>query len=290
MAGNYPDVPAPRMAIDRDGTILVNVDIAASTATQIAGSNIATMNNESSNTYRFSGNNFSYTYGLTLIFPQLRTLTGILVQSSESIPTLQWSPDTTNGLDGVWNTTTPPATTGYNKENMRNNIVSLALSGVKAIRLYKSETAFGNANVCDIYCWHLYGNIESGQSPDRLRMWHPTLDEPLDDNTSADGAFLDFGDVARSTSQDRAFRIKNNSATMTANSISVSIDVPTDTAPTVASQHTLSDGGAFASSINIGNLAPGATSSVITIRRITLSNAGLSLWTGRVIADPGSWT
>lgn len=289
MAGNYPDVPAPRMAYDRDGTIGWGCYTDAASPTIMSGAQVATLNDEdgdgvATQTLVGTTGNKALFYGF--IFPQLRSVSGykVIISNTTTISTLEWSGNTTNGLDGTWNSLGNWA--GTTAIGDYRNITAVALTGVSGLRWRLT-----NLNVNPVYqAIHLYGAIEAGQTPDRLRMWHPTLDEPLDDNTSADGAYFDWGDVQRNTTSDKTFRIKNNSATLTANSIVISQETPSDTTPTVNSQFTFSDGGAFAASIDIGNLAPGAISPVLTKRFTRPSNAALALWTSRTIANPTSWT
>lgn len=288
MAGSYLDAPAPRMLYDRDGTVGLNIATGyASIVSQLSAATLLALNDETS-TNAVTGN------GICLIFPQLRDIRGMLIRyletgtgSSPSISGTQWSANTTNGIDGTWAAVATIGAYGAGDPvQYRQSIQSVTLNGVKGLRWAQG----GGGATITYRTVHLYGSLTAGETPDRIRMWHPTLDEPLDDLTSADSAHLDWGDTARGTTADKTFRIKNNSATLTANSVDVSVNVPTDTSPTVASQHTLSNGGAFAASVNIGNLTPGQISSVITLRRTTASNATLSLWTARVIVNPGSWT
>jgi hypothetical protein len=76
-----------------------------------------------------------------------------------------------------------------------------------------------------------------------------------------------------------------------ANTVTVSVDAPTDAAPSVAAQHTLSDDGVnFSSSLNLGNLAADAISGVLTLRRTTPSNAAIGPWTARLLAQAASWS
>ena len=112
----------------------------------------------------------------------------------------------------------------------------------------------------------------------------------LDDNTFEDGTHIDWGDTVRGTSADRTFRVKNNSATLTANSIQLSTTVLTNTTPSLVNQFEYSDGGAFAQTLDIGNLAPGAISPLITVRRNTDISATLSVWTARIDIEPTSWS
>lgn len=281
MAGNYPDVPAPRMAFDRDGSVGVRVS-STNTVVALTQTELQQINNETDG--EISNSDVGARYAI--IFPQLRDVLGYFVYSglASFFKDISTSSNTTNGLDGTWTiqSASPTASTS-SAPGYRNNIQTVSWTGINAVRFRTVDTGWN-------WGMHLYGAIVAGQTPDRLRMWHPTLDEPLDDPTSADGAYFDWGDVQRNTTSDKTFRIKNNSTTLTANSITISQETLTDTTPTVNSQFTFSDGGAFAASINIGNLAPAAISPVITKRFTRPSNATLALWASRTIANPGSWT
>jgi hypothetical protein len=226
----------------------------------------------------------------TLIFPELRDIIGYYVRFEGQVGTnslgIWTSLNTTNGADGTWTNQGNWVNGSATVASMRTAIQAVNFLGIKAI-------AFGgqpSGGWWEHSVLHVYGTIATGQTPDRLRFWHPTLDEALDDNTSADGAWLDFGDATRSTTADKTFRIKNNSSTLTANGINLTTAALTDASPTLPAQFTYSDGGAFSTSLGVGNLAPNTLSAVITIRRTTPSNAALSLWTARVTADPTSWS
>lgn len=294
MAGFYPDVPAPRMAYDRDGT----VGFYATTTglvTQLSVAQMQGMNDEDNGESIGLGAGFDGWFGL--IFPQPRELIGYTFSygysgtfSGAIFPqNLQTSTNTSTGFDGAWSTVLAGqlANIGNNDRGaQRQNISLLNATDMKAVRFRVNATN----NTTSIFNWHLYGGLMAGQTPDRLRLWHPVDDAPLDDNSAAHGAYFDWGDVVRGTTQDRSFRIKNNSASLTANSIDISAEAPTNTTPSVSGQLTFSDGGAFSQLINIGSLSPGSISPVVTVRRATVSNATLSLWTGRLNINPGSWS
>lgn len=277
MAGNYSDVPGPRMAYDRDGTIsLYGMSQSESVATPGGVNDLTLLNNES-----FDGVGSRYwTY---LIFPQLRDIVGYAIHTSSGDRGIHTSTNTTTGLDGTWTSRGSYSTVGTTPQ-MRS-ISTVNWTGVKAIKVYADSGAY-TWNAVSHNLIHLYGTISAGQTPDRLRIWHPTLDQEVT------GAYFDWGDIQRNgASITKTFRIKNNSAALTANSIVLSSEALTDTTPTNAGQHTFApDGVTFSSPLNIGNLAPGAISSEITVRRLTPTNAALSLWWTRINAVAGSWT
>lgn len=287
MAGLYPDVPAPRIAYDRDGTVGFRINSGLGGYQALTLGQMQTLNDEAASGYVFTSNGG---YWVGFMFPQLRNIAGVLycIRWDTTSTQVQISSNTTNGIDGTWATQATISSQGESggMTIYRTGIRSVAYNGINGIRFQSNNAGNGN----DLLAIHLFGQIAAGQTADRLRMWHPTLDEPLDDNTAADGSWLDFAESTRGTAADKTFRIKNNSATLTANSIAITTSALTDTTPSVPLQYTFSDGGAFATSINIGNLAPGAISSVITVRRTTPSNAAVSLWWLRVTADPTSWS
>jgi hypothetical protein len=280
------------MAYDLDGSVGGWMYYGGSISEWSAGQ-MTDWNRESGTAVPYNGFNGQSGYAFVL-FPQLRDLVGYAFWARSdtgwNVGALQTSTNTTNGYDGSWTTVLPTFTSNGSWSGpaaARTAIRSVTANGIKAVRFESPNTGGNSARMEGL---HLYGRISNGQTADRLRFWHPTLDEALDDNTAADGAWLDWAETTRGTSADKTFRIKNNSSTLTANGIVLTTSALTDTTPSVPPQMTFSDGGVFSASLNIGNLAPGALSSVITIRRTTPANAILSLWWARIKCDPTSWS
>lgn len=265
------------MAFDRDGTQGVKIDSANVISTMTNGE-LVTLNDEGDS--QISA--FSSPWKICLIFPELRDIDGYFRNIKGKQLVVETSVDTTNGFDGTW--VTISATTGETatyevatKPAYRTAITSSTVLAVRAIRFSGQYVSFDNSVFRSI---HLYGEPAPGENPNRLALWHPTLDQRVTP------AYLDWGNVPRSSSADRLFRVKNLSASLTATSVRVAMESLTDTTPSVPAQHTLSaDGTTFLAQVNIGSLAPGAISAPLTIRRITPSNAVLSLWSFRVFAE-----
>ncbi len=282
MAGLYVDVPGRQFPIDRDGSIVFGHN--SSTPTVLTLGQVQELMNENESVYALS-TNFTY-HGV--LFPQLRTVTGFYVHSAGTAFNAQTSTDTTNGLDGVWTTRassltasgssgTPPYRVSFHGTGGLATTPVLPYTGVKAIRFeIPGQRWFLTMNI--------YGSIPVGTTPDRLTLWHPTLDQELG------AAGLDYGETTRTFTYDKTFRVKNLSATLTANTIVVSTAALYDTSPTVLSQMTLSQGGSFASTQTITSLAPGAISAVCTLRFIVSSTATVAPWRQRVLALAGTWT
>lgn len=282
MAGNYSDAPSWRMAYDRDGTQVVIIDPSNVLSTASAAEVLA-MNNEGSvdGLTKFGGNQ---NYKVAFIFPELRDLDGYFINrySGGLVAAAEVSTNTTNGFDGTWAAITAVSSSGISiVPAWRNSITSSTALAIRAVRFQ-----LNNSTSASLFsAFHLYGEPAPGENLNRLELWHPTLNEKLPP------AYLDWGDVPRSSSADRTFRVKNLSTSQTAGAVRVAMDILTDASPSVPAQHTLSyDGGSFLAQVTIGDLSPGAISGPVTMRRITPSNAALSLWAFRVFAESTNWS
>lgn len=286
---NYPDPPGQRMALDLDGTT-INFYDDSNVLTTFTTQNIKDLIDESDSTL-FQKN---FTGGkVAIIFPELRDVTHMYLRIQPdgqlnvgTPPTFEKSVNTTTGLDGTWTAwsgatydTGSPVVPRY-----RTQINAAAASGVIAVRYSYLHT--GGNNGTQNKCLHLYGGISSGANPDRLALWHPTLDQALV------APALDFGDKARGSTTTISFRVKNLSATKTANTITISNDALTDASPTILSQLGLSSNGgsSYASTASAGSLAPGAISAVMMQRLVLAANAVIGLTSPRIIAAAASWT
>lgn len=287
MAGSYPDVPGPRMAFDLDGS--VGFYHFGSNPTMLNNAQMRSLNNEESD-ISFVAGGAAY---VGIIFPELRDIVGVgfMQGSGGGTITLQSSIDTTNGLDGSWITEVSniphhEAAGSWKSYSpyYRTNIYEIVLSDKKAIRFLRS-TIGGDTNV---YGLHIYGSI-SDQNLNKLRFWHPTLDQPLDDlSISPNGEYFDWGDVDQGTTQDRLFRIKNESDTLIANNIILSTE--SLTSASIPDIYTISNGGAFEPTTTISELNPNSISAICTLRKTTPYDANLGLWTVRFIAEAESWS
>lgn len=289
MAGSYSDVPAPRIAYDRDGTLLVRRNRGSGVVTTDTAADMRTINNE-------SGDEFTWLCGLSnvwdvcLYFTAPRDLHSMFAShrpndspgESPHVTDWQWSPDSTEPSSGTWTSFTYTQNAAeVVVPNYRTDITALGLTGVKAIRMVvTAPDAFINRPF-RIAAWHLFGPPIS-----TLKLWHPTS------NVVLSGAHFDFGDIAAGGSYSRQFRVKNTHATRTAHAVVVTREALTDKTPSmVGATHLFSiDGGPYATSCAVGDLAPGAISDVITVQRDLPVDAQSSLGAGRYVAQAGSWS
>lgn len=284
--GAYPATPDERVPYHRNGATGFYID-ASNNVTQLTGPQLATLNDESDSAvsglgdYKAIGIILPYTIDLTKYFAA-----HFVSGARQARGPIDTSVDTTNGRDGNWLTAvTPFVGSDLVRPFYRSAIQTASATGIKAVRF--NFTSWSGTIADETWlAIHLYGAPSSGQHP-YLRMWHPTLDQALAVDAFYQGA--NQGDVAQSGSYDVTFRIKNLNATQTANGVVVQTEGRAGSTEH-AGWVTISQGGAFAASQNIGNLAAGAISGVLTARIAPPSNASLNLGSPSVGAVPTSWT
>lgn len=295
MAGFYPDVPAPKMALDKDGTQWFGISgagaVEAVTSTKIA--NMTGLNNSvTSTTYSYTppGGGTGTNSKVAVVFPEPRDIAGLFAAGSNSAGgqdqmSIRWeySTNTTNGLDGTWTTCVSTYTAPqYAIPAGRSSILTVALSAVRGLRVFNLHSSYN----MQVQALHVYGAVSAGAGGDRLAIWHPTLDMP------APGTLFDWGDVPRNTTSTRTFRVKNLSASKTAGAPRAALSSIVEASPTVIGQHLLSaDGSTWLSQLTLADLAPGAISPVLSLRRTTVATAQPGLYMIRVFAEvTTTWT
>lgn len=216
-------------------------------------------------------------------FPELREVNkvGLLWNSTNnctfSSQIIQGSADTTNGVDGTWETAvySMPAP-NTDMDFWRNKIFTLSFSGpVKALRIgfYETSPRFNYLGLCGI---HLYGRKAVGQQPD---------DVVLTDAAGVElTSLIDFGDQPEGTTELQSFKIKNTSGSKIANSVNIQLN---HTDFTIS----FSQDGPWQSVLDISSIGPGSLSSTIFVRNL-LGPPLLTLGpkAARAIVTVGSWT
>lgn len=291
MAGFYSDVPAHRFALDVDGTVFKHLDVNKTTLSDASTTKASVLDTDSDYHQFYSvddweGGGVKGYY--VLVFPELRNIDAYFIALSGTGAmgyNLEYSSNTTDGLDGTWTVATANWSFSTTlSPNYRTAIVPQVLTNVKSLRFGWGVTGGSYSEQFRIQTMHLYGSIVGGQNPDRLRFWHPTLDQ------EASGAHFDFGDVPVGTFTTKQFRIKNNSATLTANSITLSKSsasfADVDTGLTFSS-----DNSSYTTTLGIGNLAPGAISPILYVRRTVAAGETASIpKDGRLSAAATTWS
>lgn len=253
----------------------------------------------------YSGNFYWGTYSSGYVYSSIDTTTGIdgtwdavgefVGSNGYSFNDMTYGASSENVLYGnVLNTSTLPY--GRAVDNYRRYAVPLvgSVSSVRGLRIDLANRGYGyqatdasNSNADQDYFiqnLHLYGEYSSGALSDSLVFWHPTLDVPLE------MADLDMRDAALGTSTRKQFRVKNVSASLTAQNVTVSRFIDVDTVPSLLTQYSLSaDSLTWTDPVSVGTLAPGAISGVLWVSRVTPMNAQMSANMIGIKAAVGSW-
>lgn len=283
MASTYGHPDEQEFGLGYDGTKLYLRSSGGSwdSMTEQANSSIRNANDWS------VGTSFSYGINSTtatncLMFPEPRNISAwsmitTSVTSTTTASNLEVSTDAAAPNSGVWQLVISGTIPGTNNNaNIGVGRIPYAVSwpNVKAVRWTVSG---GASSTHYLYGFHLWGTYTK------------TGLEFIDASTTAamNGKNFDFGDVMQGSLTDRTFRIRNNSA-QTANNVVIGGN-GAGTGGIVGGL-TFSDGGAYLSALNIGTIAPGAISSVITARSTVAVAATLRIEGTRVTAIAGSWT
>ncbi len=301
MAGGYPDTPGARLAYDLDGTIMAQLDnvFAFDDIMFPAGdSNIVDLNNESHDTAVFTsgvlaaGNKY-----VVWMFAEPRDLFGLWIGGNANDFTqsifgaVETSTDTTaiengtwvdQGLDywvepgGAWDTW---------REVDRDNQSIQAFSTTAAWGLRGNLASKGGLDPRDtfIYGAHIYGATNDAATPDRVIF--------LDKDTGLEFTTVyDFGFLPRGTIKEKAINVKNNSATLQANSVSLGFSSLMNGTP--SNYMEMKDGaGAYSTSLALGNIAADVTYvNDITLKIDVGSTAGLGPVSVRLGNTITGWT
>jgi hypothetical protein len=98
---------------------------------------------------------------------------------------------------------------------------------------------------------------------------------------------IDFGAVPARSSGDVTFRVKNESSRYTAQAVTVDFD---ESAAGATQLFLSADGYRFATSLTLGDLPPAALSPVLTMRRVTASDAPVGEYQCSLRVRAAAWS
>lgn len=221
-------------------------------------------------------------FGFWFFFPELREINKIGIQypaTGISVPSeniIQGSTDTTNGMDGTWETAvysfpTPSA----DLDNWRDNIFTVSFSGpIKALRFgIRHYSTTVTIKVCGI---HIYGRKAAGEQIDDIAF--------CDDLGNELTSLIDWEDRPEGTTQIRTIKVKNTSTNKIANNVNLQLN---------HSDFTMawSPNGPWQSVLDIASIGPNSLSSTVYIRNALLPPLlTLGPKAARIIATVGSWS
>lgn len=285
MAGAYPDPLGVRIPYDRDGTVVswsedgVHKAIFSQTQRQ-------NLNDETTSNFGFGSANGNAA-SVNIVFPVVMDIKALYFSAGQT-SRVDYSNDTTSGVDGTWTTVVTSVSRNIIVGSTYRSAAYIASGAgfpfsAKAVRVY----GLGDSSQNGVRSVHLYGN-KHDLVGNWLRLWHPTLDQPYSDTP----AVYDVGDAPRGIgAKTISFRIKNCSATLTANAISLARDVLTESTPAnLPLWQVRYNGGAYANTALVGNLGPGSISAICDGKLDVTIDAGPGLYAPRITATPGSWS
>lgn len=296
---SYPALPDRRMGYDNDGTVVVtsgqNQPYTSGASSYPSGAQVIALNGLgvlTPSSYAPIGNvGGSDGFGWWWFFPEQREVSaafvGLLVTANGtpwlSQAVLEGSNDTTNGLDGSWETASTTlfganqVTTAGSIDAWRSGIKAVSFTGPKQVIRIRGVTSGQVGSSISGTVIHLYGSKASGQTPDDILF--------LNGNASFAEFIspMDFGDRPLGTTAVWTFKVKNASPTHTANTINIQCND--------ADFAISSDGVTYGTTINITSLASGASSGTLYCRDTT-PNPGAALGPrfARIITTVASYT
>jgi len=292
----YTALPDRRMPYDNDGTVVYYLtngaaDFQGGAGSNLSGSTLQQLNGQSLSTIGILGGGDNTRAHVYWFFPEQREVTAIMLQfgmnsGADWVPVAQASNDSTNGMDGTWESGSWGASHPTNQNALgstprpdyfRAGICPVSFTGTKkALRLMWGGSG-GQTNMWTYSC-HVYGEKGSGQTPDDI-IYINHDDTPGVEYTADE----DFGDQPLGTTVVRQFRVKNTSATKTANTINIQCN---DSDFAIST-----DGVVWVVTINIASLSAGAQSATMYIR-CTTPAAGSTLGPrfARIITTVASYT
>lgn len=287
----YTALPDRRMPYDNDGTVCYQGGAVSGPVSHQSQGVMATMNDSIENLVGY--NPGTDTLNTWLFFPEQREVTAFYYISSRNVPitvssncqsslTITGSNDSTNGLDGTWETGSQPsgmsAWSGNGLDPWRAGIKPLSFTGGKKVVRFLAPVGASGSGGHLIVWLHVYGEKVAGQTPDDIIF--------IDHDTTPGAEYTapeDFGDQPLGTTVVRQFRLKNTSGTKTANTINVQCN---DSDFSIST-----DGTTWVVTINITSLSAGAESATMYVRCVTPA-AGSSIGPrfNRIIVTVGSYT
>jgi len=285
----YTALPDMRMPYDNDGTRVgynQGTGIIGGVIGWFTGSQLIALNAKDWNSIGAGAEGVWGQQGVWMFYPERREITGMVIWMDKgttySWGYLQASADTTNGVDGTWENASLAGGTpdvAYTQfDAWRMMIRPVSFTGSKKVLRWQHYCSYYGGNPSAMHNLHVYGEKAAGQTPDDLIY--------IDHDTTPGVEFAaaeDFGDRPLATSVIRQFRLKNVSATKTANGINIQLN----DADFAISE----DGTTWVVTINISSLAAGAQSATLYMRNTTPAIGSLlGPRFARIVTTVASWT
>lgn len=219
----YPAISSRRMPYDVDGTVAGwnKTNSAANGITDwVTNPQIVNLNNEDYNTTALGYSASQFNAVCWFFFSEEREIEQIALAlySATTLFNIQGSNDTSNGVDGTWETASMPSgnPSATNFDGWRTNVKPVSFStSYKTIRITCRDTSSGSVGR-GIRFLHIYGRKAAGETSDDILM--------CDTNGNELTALLDWGDRPEGTTLIKSFKVKNASTTKIANNVNLQLN------------------------------------------------------------------
>jgi hypothetical protein len=284
----YPPAPQQRLAYDLDGSqVFRRRDSNGAFLINYNSVTVERLNNEHNGT-AIHETPVGHGFLTQWLFPGPRDLFGVWAtgDGDSSVENffinISTSPDTRSWNSGAWSSAGVPGFTICTRvwDTWRTEIQTFSRENQWGFRGHSVGTG-GLEFVGKILRQvHVYGDLHDPAYPNRVMA--------IDKDTGLELDLYDWGFIPRGSTKTKVIQVKNISQTHQAVSVSLSFSSLNTHSPDA--WHTLSDGGSFTSSLNIGDLWPGETyTQDITIKLTPASNAGMGPWTNRLVIGVSEW-
>lgn len=267
---SQPAVPAAlRQPLTRIGARLFFVD-SASGISEISLAAMASIDNETN-----AGLGVGPGRRVALFLPDYFDLSAVFIAAdSNYLSQLEVSGDSTNGHDGTWTLLSNDTYSRDVTNTYRNGIDSYTATMVRWLKLRSNSSRNRTLRAL-----HVFGGWSTGVNQDRLIGM-----DPVDDLRPLQGPDLDFGDIIQGTTHERDFRVKNNSSTLTAQGVELGLHRQNS-----VMEYSTDDGVTWLTSVSLGDIAPGAITPIIKIRRVVGATADPGLGVGVLTGEATAW-
>ena len=285
MAGAYVDAPGRRMAWDDDGTQIYHrrIDLWDPFDVGSAGARAIWNDEENGLTTEINfGDNNNKSY-VVVTFPEKRDVDAFYVGSDEGsvgVDPVWTTPDDNNAWNATWTEQIADHAWGggVGPTAYRTAYTLTSYSAIRSIRWRYEAPAGGGSSY--LYAMLLYGTIASAETPDRLLYVDNETGLVFDRN-------LDYGDLPRGSAIERDIVLRNNSATLDANTVQITAE---DLAYGAGGWFTFSDGGAFAGTLLLGSSILATADRTIAVRVVVPTTQNPNPYPVRFQTSVGSWT
>lgn len=267
----YPIISSRRISYDIDGTVVAHTRNTDQIYAWLTSSQMTELNNEDYVSVLSAPN---MGQGVVFFFPEKREIELLAASANGGFDSIQGSNDTTNGMDGTWETASITMTLSTKDDDWRTKIYAVSFStSYKVIRIKFSREMYDTSYIKMI---HLYGRKAAGETVDDILFTDSYGNELT--------ALMDWNDRPEGSTVINSFKVKNASTTKIANNVNLQLNH-------ADFGMSLSESGPWTATIDISSIAANSLSATIYVRNaLGVPPLALGPKAARCIVAVGSWT